>query len=277
MSSILVADGGGTKVRWALVSATAPVFYFTTEGLNPALVSDEVVYEYFTRSLTQLRDRDISKVYYYGAGCTPDRLPVVAEAIAKAAICGDVVVGSDMLGAARSLCGGSAGIVCILGTGSNSCYYNGCEIVQSTPSLGFILGDEGSGAVLGRMLVGDVVKRQLPDDLCHAFYEETSLSVPEIIQKVYRQPAPNRFLASLVPFVKRHIDVPQMEAMVVNAFQSFVQRNLVQYSTYGQSPVYFTGSIAEVFAPQLVKALDGAPLGGIVADPLPGLVKQVSL
>jgi N-acetylglucosamine kinase-like BadF-type ATPase len=181
---------------------------------------------------------------------------------------------SDMLGAARGLCGRNPGIVCILGTGSNSCFYDGDKIVYNVSPLGFILGDEGSGAVLGKLLVSDLLKNQLPAGLKEKFMEEFDLTPGMIIERVYRQPFPNRFLASLSPFLLRNIKEPALRSLVLNSFRSFLTRNVMQYD-YKRYPVCFIGSVAYHYREILDEALLAAGMqsGGIIRQPMEGLVK----
>ena len=162
-------------------------------------------------------------------------------------------------------------MACILGTGSGSCFYNGETIEWCVPSLGFILGDEGSGAVLGKRLVGDLLKNQLGDDLKESFFAEYETSMADIIDKVYRQPLPNRFLAKLSKFCADHIDDPRIHALVYDHFVQFIRRNLVQYKT--DRPITFVGSIAYYYKPILEEAMkaEELPIGIILQDPIEGL------
>ena len=184
-----------------------------------------------------------------------------------------VEVGSDLLAAARALCGDSPGIACILGTGSNSCLYDGKGIVKSISPLGFVLGDEGSGAVLGKLLVGDVLKNQLPAALQEAFWAESGLTPAIIMEKVYKGSFPNRFLASLSPFLLRHMEEPAIRDLVSNSFRAFFARNVMQYD-YWEHPVYLTGSIAWYYQDILkdVAREFELRLGTIVQSPVQGLI-----
>lgn len=179
-----------------------------------------------------------------------------------------------MLAAARGLCGHEAGIACVLGTGSNSCYYDGKEIVNNISPLGFILGDEGSGAVLGKLLVGDMLKNQLPAALKEEFMKQFDLTAAEIIDRVYRQPFPNRFLASLSPFMVQHLEEPAIHSLVLNSFIAFLRRNVMQYD-YRKYPVHFIGSIAYCYKNILQEAAaeTGISLGKILRSPMEGLIQ----
>jgi N-acetylglucosamine kinase-like BadF-type ATPase len=178
------------------------------------------------------------------------------------------------LGAARALCGHEEGIACVLGTGSNSCLYDGKEIISNIPPLGYILGDEGSSAVLGRRLVGDCLKNQLPEAIRDEFLTEYQLTQEIILEKVYRQPLANRFLASLTPFLSKHREVPEVHKLLVESFTDFFVRNVKQYRR-PWLPIHFVGSIANAFAAELKEAAEslGMELGTIMQSPMEGLVR----
>lgn len=274
----LIVDSGSTKVRWALCKEGKAPELHDTEGFNPAIVSAGEIQDYMAVNIPSVVGlHSLDEVYFYGAGCLPHTVGVVADAIASALNDASVRINveSDILGATRALLGRKPGIACILGTGSNSCLYDGNGIVDQIPPLGFILGDEGSGAVLGRRLLGDVFKRQLPDEIIHCFLTETGLAQADVIRRVYRSEAPNTFLASLSKFLHRHIGRQPIEALVIDEFCNFFKRNVCRYKNSGSLPVAFTGSIAAVFEPQLRRAaqLSAINIEKIVSDPLPGLIK----
>ena len=179
-----------------------------------------------------------------------------------------------MLAAARSVCGHEAGIACILGTGSNSCFYNGKEIEANVSPLGFILGDEGSGAVLGKLFIGDLLKNQLPAGLKEKFLERYQLTPADIIDRVYRKPFPNRFLATLSPFISEHITIPEVRQLVKQSFKAFLVRNVMQYD-YQHYAVGFNGSVAWYYRDILEEALSetGLKMGIIIKAPMEGLLK----
>lgn len=180
---------------------------------------------------------------------------------------------SDLLGAARALCGNNEGIVCILGTGSNSCLYDGREIVANIPPLGYILGDEGSGAVLGKMFIGALFKHQLPETLRQQYLDESRLQLSDIIDRVYRQPLPNRWLAATTPFIHRHLDCEPLQQLVIDNFRAFLRRNVHPYCRPAL-PVNAIGGMAHYFAPQFRQALELEQLtcGTILQSPMPGLI-----
>lgn len=278
---ILIADCGSTKIDWCVVNDGKVVEQIFTSGINALLMTEEQIRETLAAELAEkVKVYAIESVYYYGAGCLFDDICAnVRRAIAhNVPTAKTIEVHSDLLAAARALCGQNEGIACILGTGSNSCYYNGKEIVDNVSPLGYILGDEGSGAVLGKLLVGDVLKNQLPKELCEKFLAEYDLDRQKIIEGVYKKPAANRFLASLSPFLIKNIEEPAIHRLVLNAFKSFFVRNIENYSNYKSMPVSFVGSVAFYYKDVLAeaaKALD-ITIGTIIKSPMEGLVKYHS-
>ena len=275
---ILIADSGSTKTGWCVSAQGKQLQRITTQGINPYFQSEDVIeQEIRSALLPELPTHTFDALYFYGAGCLPEKIPVMQNVLNRCLEVKTIEVNSDMLGAARGLSGRNPGIVCILGTGSNSCYYDGKKIVSNVSPLGFILGDEGSGAVLGKLLIGDLLKNQLPAGLKEKFLKEFDLTPGMIIERVYRQPFPNRFLASLSPFLLRNIEEPAIRSLVFNSFRSFLTRNVLQYD-YKRYPVYFIGSIAYHYREILEEAIlaAGMQLGGIMQNPMEGLVKYHS-
>ena len=276
---MLIADSGSTKTDWCVILDNTPIKRIGTKGLNPFFQSEEEIQQELTHSLLpQLPEGTIDSVYFYGAGCTPEKAPTLRRAIADSLpVVGNIKAYSDMLAAARGLCGREAGITCILGTGSNSCFYDGKEIVNHISPLGFILGDEGSGAVLGKLLVGDILKNRLSPAIKEVFLKQFDLTVPEIIDRVYRQPFPNRFLASLSPFIAQHLEEPGIRQLVLGSFIAFLRRNVMQYD-YTQYPAHFIGSVAHCYKEILQEAAQetGIRIGKILQSPMEGLIQYHS-
>ena len=274
---ILLADSGSTKTDWCLAENGKAVKSIKTRGTHPFFqTEDEIAAEIEASLLPELPSADIDDVFFYGAGCTAEKLPVLEKALRRHLnVKGRLEVASDMLAAARSICGHEPGIACILGTGSNSCLYDGEKLVKNVSPLGFILGDEGSGAVLGKTLVGDIRKEQLPRHIIEKFNDRFHLTAADIIERVYRQKLPNRFLASLVPFLGENIADESVERLVVDSFRRFLVRNVKLYDGWDRLPIGFNGSIAYYYRPQLVKALqaEGMTLGRIVQAPMDGLIE----
>lgn len=272
----LIADSGSTKTLWCLTANGECLVQVHTEGINPYHTSEERIVGIITRQLApELPDEPVSEVFFYGAGCNDARrnAPIV-KALQDVTKAHRIEIASDMLGAARSLCQAKAGIACILGTGANSCLYEQGEIVCNISPLGYILGDEGSGAVLGRTLVADYLKHQLPEDLNDAFRAAYTLDAMQVIDAVYRQPMPNRYLASFCPFLSQHRDHAYVWHLIHSEFSRFVGRNLSNYDRK-DLPVHFTGSIAYSFSKILRQVLieQGYTPGGITQQPMEGLIE----
>lgn len=274
---ILLADSGSTKTDWGLVENGKLVKRLRTSGMNPFQMSEEAITEEIkTHLVPELPGTVLDEVHFYGAGCTKEKQPIVERALrANLTINGECEVASDMLGAARGICGHKPGIACILGTGSNSCSYDGKNLVKNVSPLGFILGDEGSGAVLGKLLVGDVLKNQMPEAITKRFFEKYKLTSAEIIDRVYRQSKPNTFLASFVPFLEENIDEPKIYNLVKESFRSFLRRNVMQYDGWQTLPIGFNGSIAKIYKKPLLEALEeeGMHLGRIIQAPMEAMVE----
>ena len=278
---ILIADSGSTKTDWCFVENGQPIQQISTKGINPFFQSEEEISnEIATSLLPQLKTNALDAVYFYGAGCGfPDKIAMVHRAITKhLQIKREVEVNTDMLAVAHGLCQHEAGIACIMGTGSNSCYYDGKQIVSNVSPLGFILGDEGSGAVLGKLLVGDILKNQMTPELKEKFLKQFGLTPADIIDHVYRKPFPNRFLASLSPFLAQNIDEPCIHALVLGSFKSFLKRNVMQYENFRNSKVHFIGSVAFYYKTILAEAAQemNIQLGTIIKSPMEGLIKYHS-
>lgn len=275
---ILVADCGSTKIDWCLLNNQKVEKQVFTMGMNAVMLTEEEIRSRIAEELVpELTGYPVDRVYFYGAGCiSEDVCSNVSRAIStNFPDATTVEVHTDLLAAARALFGHKPGIACILGTGSNSCYYDGTEIVDNVSPLGYILGDEGSGAVLGKILLGDILKNQLPADLCTKFLQQYDLDRISIIRRVYKEPQPNRFLASVTPFLIENIKRPEIHALVLNAFTAFFRRNIAQYPSYKTLDVNFIGSIAYYYRAVLEEAAQacGCKIGTIIKSPMEGLIK----
>ena len=279
---ILTADSGSTKCHWALVegeSASNEPKIIETRGINPVTCSSEQVKEIIAEGLLpQIKSTEVEGIYFYGAGCianapaTLELQRTLQEIFPQATT---IVVATDMLGAAHALCGHDKGIVCILGTGSNSAFYDGEQLAKNVPPLGYILGDEGGGANLGKTFVSNALKGLMPSEIVDLMYEECQTSYAQIIESVYRKPNANRYLASFVPFMARHRDRAEIRRCIDLAFDNFIERNLLQYPDVEKLPINFVGSIAAVFEQELTEALSrhSLTLGKIERSPIGGMVK----
>lgn len=277
MSALVIADAGGTSTSWAVLSENGEVARVKTEGFNAVHDTPAKLSACISESpLSQLRGMK-PKVRFYGAGCRgAEALSRVREGLEDAlGEIDDLGAYSDMLGAARALCGRSRGIACILGTGSNSCLCEGGEIVANTPSLGYILGDEGGGASIGRRFLGLLFKGHMPHEVAEDFRRVfPGTEVDDVIRRVYREPGANSYLASFMPFIASHSHVDEIHSLLTGEFRRFVRLNLVPYSPAEGQPIHFTGSVACHFAPFLREAAEaeGLTLGTVTASPLEGLI-----
>ena len=266
----LIVDSGSTKTTWCVVLSKTNSFIVTTNGINPVRDSEETMRAVVRQARSEIeKEYTFSHVFFYGAGCIPPYSDVLKRVLEQEFAGAQVAVESDMLGAARALCGVEEGIACILGTGSNSCYYDGSIIVRNVSPLGWILGDEGSGAVLGRTLVGDLLKGQLPSALRDEFLQRYNLTQAAIIEAVYRKPLANRFLASFVPFLADHREEEGIQALLIDAFRCFFRRNVAAYQRK-DLPVNFIGSVAYFFEKELSKAAaaEGFQIGLVLREPI---------
>ncbi len=295
---ILIADSGGSKTDWALVSLPTDnskcVLKVRTQGLNPFHQSKDVIlkaleeelmpalYKAAEQSGTFSKEYDIAEkvkqIAFYGAGCTKALSPIVGESLAVAFPSASIKVESDLLGAAHAVCGHEEGIACILGTGANSCLYDGEQIVANIPPLGYILGDEGSGAVLGKMLLNGIFKGDLPAEIRDLYLEWSGLTYPEIIDKVYRQPLANRFLASSSKFIKENLQYAELEGLVRYNFDTFFKKNILKYTVSSIRVISAVGGIASAFEEQLRASADsfGYQVGKVLSSPIDGLIEYYS-
>ena len=269
---ILIADSGSTKTDWC----TEDAHIIHTSGINPVHQSENTIQQIIEKELlTQLpKEVPCEAIHFYGAGCTPEKSLIIKQVLSQYFPKATIEVNSDLLGAARALCGSDTGIACILGTGSNSCYYDGNRIVANVSPLGYILGDEGSGAVLGKRLISDCLKNQLPHDICQTFLTTCHLTPADIIERVYRQPQANRFLASLTPFLSEHRNIPEIQQLLISSFTEFFRRNVMQYA-YEDTEVHFTGSIAWYFQEEVKVAAKGLGIktGVFIKNPIEKLLE----
>lgn len=281
----LIVDSGSTKTSWCFAflpdtKSADGARTVTTEGLNPAVMSAEEVKEKIAKALNHclqslsISAADVENVFFYGAGCIAGRAGVVSESISSILVDAKIYVADDLLGAARALCGHKSGIACILGTGSNSCLYDGENIVAHTPALGYVLGDEGSGAVLGRKFLNAVLKQTLPENIRKRFLQESGLDMAEVINQVYRSPAPNRFLASMSKYIHGYLDEKEVRDIVVDNFEDFIRNNILAYGDEFRT-INVVGSIAYHYKEQLTEAAsrNGFQIGKIIKSPIEGLIE----
>ncbi len=268
---IIISDSGSTKTHWRLLHDSQKTDIITT-GINPYFQTSEEIAQCIAQELLPQVKQQPTHVFFYGAGCANnEKISDVRQAIEQNFPSATLIVESDMLGAARATLQHTAGIACILGTGSNSCFYDGTTITHNVSAGGFILGDEGSGAVIGKMLMADYVKNQMPQHLRGKLEEKTC--VAEVIEHVYRRPFPNRYLAQFTRFVAENIEEDYCKNLTTTAFAAFFNRNIKQYANWDSHKIHFIGSIAHFFKEQLLSAANacGCSVGTISQDPIDGI------
>lgn len=269
---ILIADSGATKTDWCFGTTLSDRQTIQTEGINPFHMDkayiDGIILQQLIPQLPASALSDCTAIHFYGAGCLPERTEGITRTLRNLFPQATVQVNTDLLGAARALCQREPGIACILGTGSNSCLYDGTRIVGNISPLGYILGDEGSGAYLGKRFLGDCLKRQLPDFLAEGLMKRYGLTLSDILEKVYKQPQANRFLASLTPYIYEQREVPEVKEFLKDCFREFFKRNVLLYKRTW--PVSFVGSIAWYFQQEIQESAKELqlPIGRFVKNPI---------
>jgi len=272
---IIIADSGSTKTEWRVIEGKGAEKSYITSGLNPYLLTGDNIYQLLKEELSGLEGLSVSDIYFYGTGCNnAEKENIIKGSLSRFYKAGEVHISSDLLAAARSLCMNDEGIACIIGTGSNSCYYDGKTIVSNVSPLGYILGDEGGGAFIGKNLLSGVLKKQLPGYVIDNFYKAYPLSRAEILDNVYSRPFPNRFLGQFTKFVSDNIHVPELQNIIVSGFDDFIRRNVLQYPEAKELPIHFTGSVAfyfRIYLEELIKKYKLHP-GKITLKPMDDLV-----
>jgi len=272
---ILIADSGSTKTDWRTIEPSGTISQYVTSGLNPYHLSEIQIAQEISKLKNVIACAEVQKIFFYGAGCSADaKKENVKNAIKSIFINAYVEVEHDLLAAARATCLNKAGMAAILGTGANSCQFNGKEITENVPSLGYLLGDEGSGAYMGRILLTRYLQQELPQELALAFKKQYPENLEQILDNIYKQPMPSRFLASYAPFLLHHKNHVFIKQLVVDAFQLFFTRYISKYSEHKSLPLHFVGSIAFYHNDTLhyVAEKNGITLGKIIEKPIAGLV-----
>lgn len=272
----LIADSGSTKTDWCVLDGSCVAERMVGQGINPFQQPREVMKRIIDDEVASMlrSTRNIDEIFFYGAGCRDEMKPVMQEVL-KSCFCNveNVHTYTDMLAAARALFADKPGVACILGTGSNSCLYDGKTIVDNVPPLGYILGDEGSGAVLGRLFVNAMFKGGVSAEVRDGYLSESGLTLSDIINKVYREPLPNRFLAGMSRYICKHLDDDSVRKIVISNFRNFFRNNVALYNCCS-NPVGCVGGMAFFYKNQLAEAaqLEGFELGKVLKSPIDGLI-----
>ncbi|MBL4652550.1 MAG: ATPase [Flavobacteriales bacterium] len=273
----LIVDSGSTKSDWVLVRADNSRKGFSTMGFNPYFHNETTIANAILQheELKNVRT-DIDAVHYYGAGCSSKSLrSVVENALQSAFVNATISVDHDLTACAYSTYDGAPGISCILGTGSNSCHFDGEKVVEEVPALAYILGDEGSGSYYGKQLLSAYLYKTLPDHIHQSFFEEYGLSKDDILENVYMKPNANVYIASFMKFASKHRDDPYFENMVYEGMKKFMQTHVCCYKDHKTVNVHFIGSIGYYFERELRKAAEELRIsvGTIIKKPIDGLVQ----
>jgi N-acetylglucosamine kinase-like BadF-type ATPase len=273
---ILIADSGSTKTIWKCTDGAGSVFSALTAGINPYYNKYEEILKEISGARSQLSSIDIEEIYFYGSGCATDgQKDMVARGLKDQFGALEISVHSDLHGAARALFQKEPGIVCILGTGSGSCIYNGNHIVKSIPSLGFILGDEGSGAFLGKQFVRDFLREDMPVDLFKKTKVELGITKEEVLQNVNQEPMPSRYLAGFSKFIHENINHQYLKDLVYSSFNEFAREYIIRYEKYKHYKIGFIGSIAVKYQSILREVLAGYQISLHIVEenPINGLIE----
>lgn len=275
---IVVADSGSTKCDWLVHDTdTQQEFRTHTMGFNPYFHdADKIAAEIQANASLQELSARVRSVYFYCAGGSSDEMRQIAANGLKRVFSGaHIAVYHDLEGAVRATCGKEKGIACILGTGSNAVYFDGENMIEAAPSLGYILGDEGSGSWFGRRLLKDFLYHRMPEDIFRSFEDTYALDKQEILRCVYRMPHANVFLASFGPFLSRHQQHPYILQVVSEGLREFVVAHVCCFPQHREVPVHFVGSIAVSFREQLLQITGelGCSLGTITREPVNGMMQ----
>ncbi len=277
MASYLIADSGSTKTDWCLLRKGKKPLRFSTQGINPYIQSKEAIVEMLKNELPWDNTKYKANVLcYFGAGAANPEKQEFLEDILKAHFkIKKTEVQGDMLAAARALCGDNSGVVCILGTGSASCYYNGKKIVEQKPSLGYIAGDEGGGNYMGKRILQYYAYGTFDTELKMGFEMRFGDDIRKIINKLYHEPNPNRYLASFVTLLKENRGHYMVENIIEDCLNDFFHTSILKHRNSWNLPLYFSGSIAYEFRDILGSLCHQYELeiGDVIKSPMDGLIK----
>jgi glucosamine kinase len=271
---IIVADSGGSKIDWRLLKKDGSIDQANSAGFNPYYQPIEHLNTISEESLLPLIKEDVSKIFFYGTGVSSEKnVQSIQSVFLKYFPKASIEVGWDLLAAARALCGHEPGIACILGTGSNSCLYDGEKIIDNVANLGWILADEGSGTYLGKQIVFDYFRNEIPETLAEQFHARFPWSREEVLEKVYQQEKPGAFLASFARFIFQHLKEPYCYKLAYQSFSDFFENNVMKYRDYKNLKVHFTGSIGFYFSDVVRQVANdkGITVKNILEGPIAGL------
>ncbi len=271
---ILIADSGGSKIDWRLLTVEGTVLQANTPGFNPYYQPIEDLIKNFKEVVIPKITERITKIFFYGAGVSSEKNQMtIKDAFLEFFPEAHIEIGWDLLAAARALCGREPGIACIMGTGSNSCLYDGENIIGNVANLGWILADEGSGANIGRKFLVDYLRQNMPEELRNQFHERFPFTREEFLERIYQQERPSAFLASFLRFIFQHLKEPYCYKLIYDSFSEFYENNVMKYENYKNLKVHFTGSVAFYFSDILRQVANdkGITVKNILEGPIAGL------
>ncbi|HNU43436.1 MAG TPA: N-acetylglucosamine kinase, partial [Cyclobacteriaceae bacterium] len=271
---ILVADSGGSKIDWRFLHKDGSIGQAHSPGFNPYYQPLEHLHSIIKESLVPQVKEPVSKIFYYGTGVSSEKnQEIVKQAFAQYWPGAYIEIGWDLLAAARALCGRERGIACILGTGSNSCLYDGEKIIDNVANLGWILADEGSGTYIGKKFIFDYFRNEMPAALAEQFKARFPFTREEVLEKVYQGERPGAFLASFSKFIFQHLKDPYCYKLVYDSLADFYENNVMKYENYQQTKVHFTGSVAFYYSDILRQVANdkGITVKNILEGPIAGL------
>ena len=273
---IFIVESGSTKSDWVLIDDKNNQSFYSTMGFNPYFHSSDLIEaELKKNSPMMLVAYQITDVYFYGAGCSSEKMnDIVRQGLARVFTNAKINVDHDLVACAYATFMGRPAISCIIGTGSNSCYFDGQEVSEVVPALGYILGDEGSGSYFGKKLLSAYLYHHLPSHLSRDFEEMYGMDKDAIVDKVYREPNANVFIASFMPFIAKHSDEPYFQAMIEAGFKHFMEVHVCCYPNYKEADIHFVGSLAGIFRAALDRAAAslGVSVTSVLRKPVEGLV-----
>jgi glucosamine kinase len=271
---ILIADSGGSKTDWRFIDKQGKVSQASAPGFNPYYQPVDDLKKSVKDIIIPKISDSVSKIFFYGAGVSSQKnQQTIRTAFLEFFPDAQIEIGWDLLAAARALCGHEPGIACIMGTGSNSCLYDGENIVDNVANLGWILADEGSGAFMGKILLVDYLRNKMPAQLASAFKARYPFSREEFLEKVYQEEKPSAFLGTFTKFIFHHLKDPYCYNLVYKSFEEFYVNNVMKYANYQNLKVHFTGSIAFYFSDILRQVANdkGITVKNILEGPIAGL------
>jgi N-acetylglucosamine kinase-like BadF-type ATPase len=274
---ILIVDSGSTTTEWVFVNNNGETKRFLSSGFNPYYFKDENYLEQLDKQMTgEISFSDVSSIFFYGSGCSSQtNCALVKTSLWEMFPEADIHLNHDLYGSALALCGNDNGIACILGTGSNSCLWNGKEIIENVPSLGYLLGDEGSGTYLGKLILTKILLGNAPSEISQHFYRFYELDFYTTMERIYKQDQPNKFFAGISKFASDNISHPWIQEMIKLNFNSFIDKQVIKYTDYENHEISFVGSVAYSFQDILKGVLESRNLksGKIIKSPIDELVK----